>query len=139
MWTADGVNVAIGKPCTSSPIYNTGMTCSLALQGVYRAENFPNMYHSAGLGAFMQVDLGGNFNIVRVDYYNRGDGEYQRAVGAKVELIDSNGAVLASQTITTAGTSSSLTFANVTPGPSISTTTTTTASAMTGLFCDFWY
>ncbi len=101
VWTSGGVNVAIGKPCTSSPPYESGSTCNWAFQGVYSVKNYPNIYHSAELGAFMQVDLGGNFNIVRVDYYNRGLVNAEFIIGARVELMDASSVVLATQTVTT--------------------------------------
>jgi hypothetical protein len=125
VWDVDNVNVALGKPCTSSPPLQPGTTCNLAFQGVYQAESMPRMYHSASNGAFLQVDLGANYAITRVDFYHRIDSCCQSQMnGALIELLDANSKVLASRTIDGPGASASFDFAHF-PTTTTSTTTTT--------------
>jgi hypothetical protein len=124
VWTADGVNVAVSKPCTATVPWDPATTCGLALNGGLRAENYPNLYAAQVVGGFMQVDLGGNFNIVRVDYYNRADNDRQRIIGARVELLDASSVVLATQSITTNALITSLSFVPPTTTTAASTTTT---------------
>ena len=115
-WTAANVNVALNKPCTASPAQDaTNSVCSKAFDGTYSPQVFPNIYHSSVFDAFMQVDLGANFKIDRVDYYNRDQCCPERIIGAKVELLDSNNAVLARMFITTNALSTSLKFSIASP------------------------
>jgi hypothetical protein len=111
VWTADGANVALNKACTAS-VHSTDTPCSKALDGTYAAQNHPALYHSADdqVGAFLQVDLGADHRVVRVDVYNRADCCQQRLVGAVVELIAVNGTKLAQKTISAAAPATQFAF-----------------------------
>jgi hypothetical protein len=113
--TAANVNVALNKPCTATPPYSSNTVCSKAFDGTYVAQPLNSLYHSEepAVGtSFLQVDLGANFKIARVDFYNRlaSDCCAERAIGNVVELLDANNVVLARRTITTSASSTSLTF-----------------------------
>ena len=109
VWTSDNVNVALNKPCTASP-HEGPASCENAFNGNYYAQEYPSLYHSQDPGAFVQVDLGGNYAIDRIDYYNRAECCQARAVGSKVELLDDNSIVLARKEITSDALSTSLQF-----------------------------
>ena len=127
VFTADGTNVARGKPCTATTPFQAETTCDKAFDGALRTETYPNMYASNVGGGFLRVDLGTSVQVVRVEYYNRGDGATERAVGSRVELMDASSVVLASQTITTSAAMTTLTFAT------IPTATTTAPQGMLAL------
>jgi hypothetical protein len=110
VWNADGVNVALNKACTASPVNAADTTCTKAFDGTYSAQSYPAMYHSAGAGAFLQVDLGADHRVVRVDVYNRAECCQERLVGAIVELIASNSTKLAQKTVSVAASATQLAF-----------------------------
>jgi hypothetical protein len=111
VWSADNVNVALNKPCTASPAQDpANSVCSKAFDGTYSPQIYPAIYHSSDIGSFMQVDLGANFKIDHVDYYNRGSCCPERIIGAKVEVLDANNIVLARLWITTDALMTSLQF-----------------------------
>jgi hypothetical protein len=118
VWTADSVNVALNKPCTASPVYSADTPCSKAFDGTYAAQTFPAMYHSTdGLASsFLQVDLGADYQIVRVDIYNRAECCQQLLVGAAVELIANNNTKLAQKTISVAAPHTQFAFSTMIAG-----------------------
>ncbi len=120
-WASNGVNVALEKRCTSIPplVYYFQDACFLAIDGTSN-DNFGFMtYKSESLGAGIEVDLGADFAIERIEYYNRADCCRDQIIGARVELLNANKVVLASQTITSNALVTSLIFGTT-------TTTTTT-------------
>ncbi len=112
--TATNVNVALNKPCTATPPYSSNTVCSNAFDGTYAAQPLNSLYHSeeSAVTSFLLVDLGANFKIAQVDFYNRlaSDCCAERAIGSVVELLDANNVVLARRTITTSAWRTSLTF-----------------------------
>ena len=100
-------NVARGKSCSAS----SGTPCSVAFDGTLSARSHPSIYHSANPNSdWMQVDLGGDFKVDRVVYYNRADCCQARIVGTKVELLSANNLVIGRALITTSASSTTLNF-----------------------------
>lgn len=97
---SNGVNVAYKKPTQVLSTYGPSFPKEAAVNGEY-SSNAWNFYHSAGTGTgeFFEVDLGGNYEIVSVHYYNR-DSARQRAAGSRIQLRDANDIVLTEKVLT---------------------------------------
>lgn len=105
----DGQNVALNKPTTASRPWQPESNSQKAVDGTMGPRSHPDIYHSNGPSgyscpsdAFWMVDLGGNFDIVKIIYYNRYDCCSQRAKGMILELLDQNRAVIKSVVFQTA-------------------------------------
>ena len=105
---SNGVNVALGKPTTSGSQW-PGTTSGVIVDGDLRSRNHNMQYHSYynySTGrwehegeAAVTINLGGDFDITRVVYFNRADCCQDRIIGAKVTLYNMNGAYVADKTI----------------------------------------
>jgi hypothetical protein len=88
---ATGANVARGKPCSVSSAHPdpTGGNCATALDGTASARNFPYVFHSGNpSNDWFRVDLGANYLVKTVIYYNRSDCCSQRMGGGLLQLYD---------------------------------------------------
>jgi len=116
---SNGVNVALGKS-TSSGSQWPGTNSAVTVDGDLRSRNHNMAYHSYynySTGrwehdgeAQVTINLGGDFDITRVVYFNRADCCEWRITGAKVILYDMNGAFVAERTITSSSPLSVLDF-----------------------------
>lgn len=99
----NGKNVALNKPTTSSGVYDTidnNPDSSYAVDGKMANRPYPDIYHSAGgEGSFWTVDLGKEYDITRIVYYNRSDCCDSRSQGMKIELLNSSRTVVGNATI----------------------------------------
>ncbi len=103
--TEEGTNInrAKEKSCTVSSYFQGSGACSMALDGTLETRIYPNGYYSAnGNNDWFRVDLGANYRVSSVTYYNRGDCCNQRSQNARVILLSSTGATLAYKTLTSA-------------------------------------
>jgi hypothetical protein len=92
---SNSVNVAIGKTTTSSTPYSPESSKDKAVDGTLAERPYPNMFHSMNTAdAFWQVDLGQEYPIDSVVYYNRKDCCYDRSAGLLITLMDKNNAVV---------------------------------------------
>jgi hypothetical protein len=91
-----GINVARGRPTTSSSAYGGGGGSNIAVDGVLQSRAWPNIYHSQSTDGieFWQVELAQPTVITRVDFYNRLDCCQNRARGYTLLLLDSNNTVI---------------------------------------------
>jgi hypothetical protein len=69
---------------------------SFAVDGVLSSRPFPNGYHSAspGRNEWWSLDLGKEFPVYQIDYYNRAGCCPWRAKGMTMQLSDGNGTVI---------------------------------------------
>jgi hypothetical protein len=103
--TEEGTNInrARGKSCTVSSLFAGSGACSIALDGTLSARIFPNIYLSANANNdWFKVDLGANYNVSSVTYYNRADCCTSRSQNARVILRSSSGGILAYSTLSSA-------------------------------------
>ena len=92
---SNGVNVAAGKTTTSSAPYDAESSKDKAVDGNLAERNFPGMFCSMNTAdAFWQVDLGQEYSVDSVVYYNRKDCCYDRSAGLLITLMDKNNAVV---------------------------------------------
>jgi hypothetical protein len=82
-----GVNVAYGKKVEAKSEIVPGMA-SKAVDGVSAAREFPNIYESSDEASSWMVDLGQEYAIDEIVYYNRADGCSDRASKMKMVLMD---------------------------------------------------
>ena len=102
--TADGTNVALGKPCSASSEYNYGgpRVCAFTVDGDLTADIFHIFASGYSDGTdYMTIDLGGSFVITTVVFYARGDCCQNEAEGAQLQLIGPDNVVTAQRIITT--------------------------------------
>jgi hypothetical protein len=97
--TSSGVNVALGKNCSASSTYSSTNACNFAVDGVTTLGT--SFFHSGSgsKGDWFKIDLGGNFPISKIVYYNR-NSNTNRASGSLLQLLDSDGRVFAQRTLT---------------------------------------
>jgi hypothetical protein len=103
--TEEGTNInrARGKSCTASSYFPGSAPCSVALDGTLSTRNYPNGFHSANFNNdWFRVDLGANYRVSSVTYYNRADCCPHRSQNARVILLSSTGATLAYRVLTSA-------------------------------------
>ena len=84
-------NIARGKTCSSSGVYENSPSqfgCGQLLDGS-RAGSF---FHSAGngLGEFVEIDLGSDFDLTSVTVFNRDDTTFSRLQGQHLLLLDAS-------------------------------------------------
>lgn len=86
-----GQNVALNKPTSYYSISNSANTSgsSVAVDGTLSIRIPPAIYHSGGTGSaeYFQVDLGGQYDIVQIIYFNR-NGLQERATGTTIALYN---------------------------------------------------
>lgn len=125
------VNVAIGKTTTSSTPYSTESSKEKANDGTLEARNHPNIFHSkCSAGDFWQVDLGQEYSVDSVVYYNRQDCCYDKSAGLLITLMDKNNAVV--KTFTCVANDMVQTFQMPAATATAATAATTTAATATG-------
>jgi hypothetical protein len=99
---AEGVNVAKGKPFSSSLPYGSN-SANFAVDGVEESRELGKIYHSAMIhNSFYEIDLETDTDVEFVEFYNRKDCCQQRILGAKILLMDSNFRVLRESEFTSA-------------------------------------
>jgi hypothetical protein len=89
------VNVAPRGTVTASPSWENQTQPQKAIDGRQAARPYPDIYHavcSEG-GTFWELDLGQDYPVTEIVYYNRGDCCQSRAVGMKLQLKANNGTV----------------------------------------------
>ena len=97
----NGQNVALNKPTQASNPNAPQSNAQKAVDGTMGPRTYPDIYHSEGIpptwqcsrDAYWMVDLGDNFDIIKIIYYNRYDCCQDRANGMTLELLDQNRAV----------------------------------------------
>jgi hypothetical protein len=111
---SNNLNVAQGKQCSASSTYTAegDTTCSKAVDGVMQNRNPPNLFISGTPnGEWMEINLGFDYAITTVIYFNRISSS-QRAAGVKVQLLNSKREITAEQTLS-AEAVQTLTFSTV--------------------------
>ena len=100
----NGQNVALNKRTQATKPNQPESNAQKVVDGTMGPRSYPDVYHSQGVpptwqcsrDAFWMVDLGDNFDIVKIIYYNRYDCCQERAKGMILELLDQNKAVVKS-------------------------------------------
>jgi hypothetical protein len=87
-----GENVALKKPTTSLNVYGSAGTdlpeASKAVDGTLSTRNHPELYNSAGTkDDYWEVDLGREYPVDSITYYNRKDCCQDRANGMIIHLL----------------------------------------------------
>jgi len=86
---ADGINVAAGKKVLSTSELSPEMA-KIAVDGVSAPRPFPSIYESGEENATWALDLGKEYKISEIVFYNRSDGCGDRAAVMKMVLFDGN-------------------------------------------------
>ena len=100
----NGENVALNKPTEATKPNAPESNAQKAVDGTMGPRTYPDIYHAEGVpptwqcsrDAYWMVDLGDNFDIVKIIYYNRYECCQDRAKGMILELLDQNRAVVRS-------------------------------------------
>jgi hypothetical protein len=104
----DGVltNVAgRGTPIATDLFDGTSLTAPI--DGTFAPRNFPDIYHSTCQKySYWQLDLGQDYSVTQIIYYNRADGWAERSNGATIILIANDGTTYPAITLTGAATQS---------------------------------
>ena len=93
---SNGVNVAVGKTVTAPNVYSQGYYAGQAIaknaiDGTLSTKDYPNIYHSTcAVGDYWQLDLGQEFDVDKIVYYNRRDCCSERSNGMVVQIFDNN-------------------------------------------------
>ena len=87
---ASGENVARGKPCSASSVYEPDFGCDKLVDGVREARGGRGFFHSGGqaAGEFAEIDLGAEAAVVSVSVFNRDDAAWNRLERHVLELLD---------------------------------------------------
>jgi len=87
-----GQNIAAKGTTTASAPYSAESSKDNAIDGTLATRNHPSIYHSKTeeAGQFWQLDLGKEYPVDKVVYYNRKDCCSDRAKGMIIELADKN-------------------------------------------------
>ena len=80
---------------TASDIYNPASTTAKSIDGTLSARGYPDIYCSSSFPSFWQLDLGQEYSIDRIEFYNRADCCGDRAQKMTMSLLDNNQAVVA--------------------------------------------
>ena len=102
---ANGINVAKGKQASVQSTWPGGDP-QIPLDGVLKPRPWNQNWHigpGQTSGGTWSVDLGANYDIVRVVVFQRTDCCTERIKGAVVSLIDESGRIVANQTINSTG------------------------------------
>lgn len=87
----DGNNVAKGASASSSGSYSTESNPNKAIDGSMYPRAYPNIYHSNSSdsnSAYFKINLGKEYDITKVIYYNRADCCSARCYGMRVQFYD---------------------------------------------------
>jgi hypothetical protein len=95
-YDAVGNNVAKNQATASSGVWS-GSSDRYPVDGTLQARGFPYIYHSTGASGndFWQVTLANPTDLTRIDYYNRADCCYERALSYMLTLYGAQGQSLA--------------------------------------------
>jgi len=112
----DGENVAKKANTSSSGSWNSDSNPGKAVDGSMYARSFPGIYHSNTVDAntFFKIDLGKEYDITKVIYYNRADCCSNRSYGMRVQFYDKDNTFLLEKRIM--GTSPSYEIPLLNPG-----------------------
>jgi hypothetical protein len=88
---SNGVNIAPGKTASAPNIYSSQSIPAKAIDGTLSTRDYPNIYHSAcRSGDYWLLDLGKEYDVDKIVYYNRRDCCSERANGMVVQIFDNN-------------------------------------------------
>ena len=88
---SNGVNIAPGKTASAPNIYSSQSVPAKAIDGTLSTRDYPNIYHSAcRSGDYWLLDLGTEYDIEKIVYYNRRDCCSTRANGMVLQIFDNN-------------------------------------------------
>ena len=88
---SNGVNIAPGKTASAPNTYSSQSTPANAIDGVLSTKDYPNIYHSScRSGDYWLLDLGKEYDVDKIVYYNRRDCCSERANGMVVQIFDNN-------------------------------------------------
>jgi hypothetical protein len=106
--TNNGVNTFTNKTDYSWG----GVGANVAIDGTVSARAYPGIYHSTTVdrNEWWSVDLGKNYPVYQVDYYNRAEHGTWRAIGMQMYFKDNNGAEVQVKSPTTGALVPFLTF-----------------------------
>ena len=95
------VNVAPSGTVTASPTWQNETLPEKAIDGTEDARTYPDIYHSVcSEGTFWELDLGQDYPVTEVVYYNRKDCCQNRANGMKIQLKANDGTLHEPMTLT---------------------------------------
>jgi hypothetical protein len=98
----NNANVAKGKKCTASSLYDSTITCEKAVDGTLANRDVPDIFLSkdgeATLTWFL-LDLGSSQVLSNIVYYNSNNNQ-QRAKGAQLQVLDDKNVLVAQFTLT---------------------------------------
>ncbi len=109
---SNNVNIAIGKTVTASKSHSVSSNKDKAIDGNLLARKYPDIYHSADKAdVYWQLDLGKEYHIDRIEYYNRSDTCcFKRALNMKMILVNNKNQKVAVINSFTADPKQSFTF-----------------------------
>jgi len=85
-------NVAGRGTVTASPTWRGGTRPETAIDGTLAPRAYPNIYHSVcEIGTTWKLDLGQDYLVTQIIYYNRSDCCSQRANGMMIEIYGRGG------------------------------------------------
>ena len=88
---SNGVNIAPGKTVFAPNIYSTDSKATNAIDGTLTSKSYPDIYHSnCSRESYWQLDLGKEYDVDRIVYYNRRDCCSDRANGMLMQIFDNN-------------------------------------------------
>lgn len=88
-----GTNVALGKPTSSSGEWS-GLGPERAIDNNIEGWNFFHSTHPPKASDFWEIDLGKEYNLERIEYYNRPDCCQERIIGCSMYLLNKNKAMI---------------------------------------------
>jgi len=89
----DGNNVAKGASASSSGSYSSESNPNKAIDGSMYPRSYPNIYHSNSAdsnSAYFKINLGKEYDLTKVIYYNRADCCASRCYGMRIQFYDKN-------------------------------------------------
>jgi len=115
---APNINIAPKGKATAPNLYAPFLSAESAIDGTLETRTMsssksPAGYHSASKSPenYWKLDLGQDFNLSKIVYYNRNDGNNSRAIGTYITLENGAGqTVWTSQTITSSDLIQTWTF-----------------------------
>jgi hypothetical protein len=88
---SNGINIAPGKTASAPNIYSSQSVPAKAIDGTLSTRDYPNIYHSAcRSGDYWLLDLGAEYDVEKIVYYNRRDCCSERANGMVLQIFNNN-------------------------------------------------